>query len=94
MTEAADILRETVEQAVRTALARTLNRPETDILPESELQADLEMDSLALIRTNIAIEEQLRVAVPAGESPESEIRTVGDLVDFVYGRLRGQGVPQ
>jgi acyl carrier protein len=65
-----------------------------DILSDSELEADLELDSLALIRTSIAIEEQLRVAVPAGESPVSEMRTVRDLVDFVHGRLRGQEVHQ
>lgn len=94
MIEAADISREAVEQAVRAALARILDRPETSIFLDSELEADLELDSMALIQVNIAIEEQLRVAVPAGESPESAVRTVRDLVDFVCGRFRGQEVPR
>jgi acyl carrier protein len=89
-----DISREAVEQAVRTALARILNRPATSISLDSDLEADLELSSMALIQVNIAIEEQLRVAVPAGESPESAVRTVRDLVDFVSARLRGQEVPR
>ena len=89
-----DISREAVERAVRSALARILNRPATSISLDSDLEADLELSSMALIQVNIAIEEQLRVAVPAGESPESAVRTVGDLVDFVSARLRGQEVPR
>ena len=94
MIETADLSRQAVERAVRTALARVLNLPETSISLDSELEADLELDSMALIQVNIAIEEQLRVAVPAGETPETAVVTVRDLVDFVAGRLRGQAVPR
>jgi acyl carrier protein len=83
--------REVVASAVRTALARTLRRPLDDIRPDSGLEDDLGLDSMALIEVNIAIEEQLRVPVPAGESPELAVRTVDDLIAFVLERA-GQEV--
>jgi acyl carrier protein len=78
--------REEVAQAVRAALARTLRRPLEDIQPGCDLESDLGLDSMALIEVNIAIEELLRVPVPAGETPELAVRTVDDLVSFVLDR--------
>lgn len=81
-----------VARAVRCALAKVLARPLEEIRPESALEADLGLDSMALIEVNIAIEEQLRVAVPAGETPELAVRTVDDLIGFVRERA-GQEAP-
>jgi acyl carrier protein len=83
---------EEVASAVRAALARTLRRPPAEIRMETLLEDDLGLDSMALIEVNIAIEEQLRVAIPAGESPETALRTVGDLVRFVRERVDGAEV--
>ena len=80
---------EDVALAVRTALARTLRRPLEDIRPEADLEDDLGLDSMALIEVNIAIEEQLRVPVPAGETPELAVRTVDELTAFVRERMSG-----
>jgi acyl carrier protein len=86
--------REEVARAVRAALARTLKRPPEEIRPECDLESDLGLDSMALIEVNIAIEEQLRVAVPAGETPEQAVRTVEDLIGFVLARAgREEGGP-
>lgn len=79
-----------VALAVRTALAKTLQRPLEDIRPESDLEADLGLDSMSLIEVNIAIEEQLRIAVPAGETPETAVRSVDDLIGFVRERIAGE----
>ena len=81
-----------VALAVRRALAKVLARPLEEIRAECALEADLGLDSMALIEVNIAIEEQLRVAVPAGETPELAVRTVDDLVAFVRERA-GQEAP-
>jgi acyl carrier protein len=78
--------RDAVVAAVRTALARTRNRPLDEIRLETDLEADLGLDSMALIEVNIAIEEQLGVPVPAGETPELVVRTVADLAAFVLER--------
>ncbi len=86
MLQTSSITWETVEPAVRTALARTLDRPPADILLEDDLENDLGLDSMAMIQVNIAIEEQLRVPVPAGEAPEFAVRTVNDLIAFVIER--------
>jgi acyl carrier protein len=79
-----------VTLAVRTALAKTLQRPLEDIRPEADLEADLGLDSMSLIEVNIAIEEQLAIAVPAGETPELAVRTVDDFIGFVRARLAGE----
>ena len=78
--------RDAVVAAVRTALARVRNLSPNEIRLDSDLEVDLGLDSMALIEVNIAIEEQLGTAVPAGETPELAVRTVADLVDFVLER--------
>ena len=85
--------RETVATVVRAVLARVLNRPIDEIRPESSLECDLGLDSLMLIHASIAIEEELRIAVPACEAPGGAITltTVADLIALVHGRIARQG---
>jgi acyl carrier protein len=75
-----------VVEAVRAALARTQDLSPHEIRLDADLEADLGLDSMALIEVNIAIEERLGVPVPAGETPEAAVRTVADLVAFVEAR--------
>jgi acyl carrier protein len=75
--------REDVELAVRTALADALERPVDEILPQSDLENDLGLDSLGLIQVNVAIEEQFHIPILDGESPEFALHTVEDLTTFV-----------
>ena len=76
-----------VEQAVTTALSRTLRVPAEQIRPDSRLYEDLGLDSMALIHVNVSVEEQLGEALDMAEAPEDELRTVQDLVDFAARRL-------
>jgi acyl carrier protein len=67
--------------AVRAALAKTLRLPESEITPDSDLEA-IGLDSMAMIHVNVAIEEHYGVAVAAYDAPEAGIRTVADLAAF------------
>ena len=78
--------REDVELAVRTALADALERPVDEILPQSDLENDLGLDSLGLIQVNVAMEEQFHIPILDGESPEFALHTVEDLTTFVAGK--------
>jgi acyl carrier protein len=77
------VAREDVELAVRTALADALERPVDEILPQNDLENDLGLDSLGLIKVNVAIEEQFQIPILDGESPEFALHTVEDLTTFV-----------
>jgi acyl carrier protein len=85
--------REAVAAAVIGALARVVSRSIEEIHPESRLDEDLGLDSLAMIHASIAIEEALHVAVPASDAPEGAVVTVGDLIAFVEGRIDPAVIP-
>jgi acyl carrier protein len=76
-----------IEQAVVTALSRTLHLPAERVRPSSRLYEDLGLDSMAMIHVNVSVEEHLRCALSVGEAPEDELRTVQDVVDFVALRV-------
>jgi acyl carrier protein len=50
---------------------------------EARLQADLGLDSLAVIVVVLDIEKTLGLSIPWESTPAFEIRTVGDLVAFM-----------
>jgi acyl carrier protein len=78
---------ETVTAAVRSALARVLNRSIDEIRPESRLDDDLGIDSLMMIHASIAIEEELRLAVPIRAASDGLFATVADLIAFIHGGI-------
>ncbi len=53
---------------------------------DARLQADLDMDSLKVISTVLAIEQELRIRVCWEATGAGEIRTVGDVIAFVTQR--------
>ena len=75
--------RAAIEQAVISALARAVRLQPEKILPESRLEEDLGLDSMALIHVNIGIEEQLGIALSTCDTRGQELDTVQALVDFV-----------
>jgi acyl carrier protein len=77
---------EDVEMVVRMAIADTLERPVDEVLPESDLEKDLGLDSLGIIHASLGIEEQLHVPVLDLEAAEFTFKTVGDLTEFVANR--------
>ena len=50
---------------------------------DARLNADLDMDSLKVISTVLAIEQELRIPVRWDSPGAAEIRTVGDVIRFV-----------
>ena len=62
--------------------------PET-IKLETRLEEDLEADSLDLVELAMSLEEELSLEIPDEEL--EGIRTVGDAVDFVAGRVAARG---
>ncbi|MCI0423412.1 MAG: acyl carrier protein [Acidobacteria bacterium] len=79
--------REDVELAVRTAIAGVLERPVDEILPESDLEKDLGLDSLGIIEASISIEERFHIPVLDLGSPKFTFNTVNDLTVFVAGLM-------
>ena len=53
------------------------------VRPEARLNADLDMDSLKVISTVLAIEQELRIPVCWDVSGTGEITTVADVIRFV-----------
>ena len=53
------------------------------VRPEARLQADLDMDSLGVLSTMLAAEEQLGIAIFPLPADVAEIRTVGDIAKLV-----------
>jgi len=82
---------EDVGLAVRKAIADTLERPVEEILPESDLEKDLGLDSLAVIQASIRIEEQFHIPVLGWGTPEATFNTVNDLTALVAS-IRGAAV--
>jgi acyl carrier protein len=80
---------------VRVVLSEILAVPFGEIAPDSDLEADLGMDSLKMIETNVALEMKFGFVSPDVARPEElRIRTVDDLVGYVAGQVLEQGARQ
>lgn len=78
---------------VRGLLAVVLRRSAVEIALDHELEADLGVDSLAMIDLSVSIEERFGIVVPPIASPEDlALRTVRDVVAWVDARREG-GAP-
>ena len=90
------ITRTEVERTVKSALARTLRIPESDVRLDSRLESELGLDSMGMINVNIALEQQFHLALPACEqAPEEGLQTVRQVIDFVvaaHGRQSTQEI--
>ena len=65
-------------------LAQILERPAGTIRLDTHLEEDLGVDSLALVQTQIGIDEHFDLATPEmDEATLEELRTVKDLVRWV-----------
>ena len=80
-----------IEREVRTILADVLEKPLRTIRPDSPLDEGLGVDSLALIETQVSIEERFGVVMPdIDEESVTHFRTVKDLVQAVAEQLRSR----
>jgi acyl carrier protein len=75
----------TVADKVREALARELKRDPATIAPEQALRDDLGLNSLDAIELMFKVEEEFDLEIP--DADLQRLRTVGDLVGYLEGRL-------
>ncbi|MGD0997730.1 MAG: acyl carrier protein [Thermoleophilia bacterium] len=77
--------REEVLEQVKSILVETLSVDEDKVTPEARFQEDLETDSLDLVELVMTMEDKFGMKISDEEA--AGIKTVGDAVDFVMGRL-------
>jgi len=77
--------REEVFEQVKAILVETLSVDEEKVTPEARFQEDLETDSLDLVELVMTMEDKFGIKITDEEA--ANIKTVGDAVDFVMGRL-------
>jgi acyl carrier protein len=77
--------REEVFENVKAILVETLSVDEDKVTLEASFQEDLETDSLDLVELVMTMEDKFDIKITDEEA--AEIKTVGDAVDFVMGRL-------
>jgi len=81
---------EEVLRGVREVVAGVLQRPVEDVGPDDPLEYGLEVDSMALIEINIALEQHFRVTMPDFIDPAGVTTgTVADLAAVVAARVNG-----
>ncbi len=74
-------------QAICTELAKA-NRRGVDLNEETDITADLEVDSIAVMDLLFLLEERYDISVPLNEL--GEVRTIGDLSKLVH-RIATEG---
>ncbi|SRR5260221_304183 len=90
--EARVSLKSGIELDVRKTLAGVLGAQLDDVGPDRDLEADLGLDSLKMIETNVALETVFGFVSPDVARPEElSIRTVDDLVGYVADQMLAQG---
>ena len=77
--------REEVLEQVKSILVETLSVDEDKVTPEARFQEDLETDSLDLVELVMTMEDKFGIKI--SDEAAAGIKTVGDAVDFVMGRL-------
>jgi|YNPMSStandDraft_1061717.scaffolds.fasta_scaffold09373_3 acyl carrier protein len=74
-----------VFEKVREIIAENLNLSEDEIKMESNIIDDLGADSLDVMETVMALEEEFDVKFP--EEEIKELKTVGDLVKYIEKKI-------
>ena len=77
--------REEVFEQVKSILVETLSVDEDKVTLAARFQEDLETDSLDLVELVMTMEDKFAIKISDEEA--AGIKTVGDAVDFVMGRL-------
>jgi acyl carrier protein len=77
--------REEAFEQVKSILVETLSVDEDKVTLAARFQEDLETDSLDLVELVMTMEDKFGIKISDEEA--AGIKTVGDAVDFVMGRL-------
>jgi acyl carrier protein len=75
-----------VQQRVLKTVSDVLNRKETEVRLDASLSNDLQMSSLDQMTLFIALEDEFQRTIPQEEV--TDLRTVGDVVDFIHKKLQ------
>ncbi|MDD3405902.1 MAG: acyl carrier protein [Sphingobacteriia bacterium] len=70
---------------VNEVLAEEFEKEVSEITPEADIKATLELDSLSLVDMVALIENEFHVKIKGTEV--AQIKTFGTLYDFIYERL-------
>jgi acyl carrier protein len=70
------------------ALVRKFAPAEARLAPDTELSADLNIDSVAAMDLVMEIEDRFGIDIPVNQL--SDLRTLGDLAGLVGSRVRGR----
>jgi acyl carrier protein len=68
-------------------IARVMNAPAADLRPEIRFVEDLHADSLRVMELVLELQEEFGIEIP--DESLDKIRSVGDAVGFVKGKLGG-----
>jgi len=68
-------------------IARVMNAPATDLRPEIRFVEDLHADSLRVMELVLELQEEFDIEIP--DEALDKIRSVGDAIGFVKGKLGG-----
>jgi acyl carrier protein len=84
----AAISRSEIIEHVNKTLQDEFEMPAQKLQPDKRLREDLELDSLDAVDMIVALEQAMKIRVD--EEQAKQIRTVGDIYDFVERMLHNQ----
>lgn len=76
-----------VDRRVLAVVARVMNTEAEALAPELRFVEDLRADSLRVMELVLELQEEFGIEIP--DSALDRIRSVGDAVEFVRGKLAG-----
>ena len=74
---------------VKSVVMEQLDINATEITPDSTFQEDLGADSIDFIELVMSIEDEFGIEIPDEDARSA--KTVKDVVDYIDGKLRGEG---
>jgi acyl carrier protein len=72
-------------EQVKEIIVQELSVPEEKVKESSTFESDLRADSLDVVELVMELEEKFEIEIP--EEDFEQIRTVGDLVRYIQGKL-------
>lgn len=70
-------------EAVETIIAKEFGIDESEIVPEAQLQGDLDLDSIDLVWLAMELEDMFGIRIP--DDKLERVETVGDVIELVAG---------
>jgi acyl carrier protein len=78
--------REEILNKIRSVLTGTFELPESRVVPEADLYKDLDLDSLDAV--DLAVKLKADTGLVLSEKEMRSLRTVGDIVEIVFTKLK------